>query len=74
MFKDIKKLEKGDSIFITDIKGNKVEYLVYDEYTVYPKETGYLSQNTAGEREITLITCTTGAIKRLIIKAREYYD
>lgn len=40
----------------------------------YTKETECLSQNTNGEREITLITCTTGAIKRLIIKAIELYD
>ena len=74
MFKDLKKLEKGDSIFITDMNANKIEYLVYDKYKVYPKEIDCLSQNTEGEREITLITCTSGAIKRLIIKATEFYD
>lgn len=74
MFSNLNKLENGDKIFITDTKGNKVEYLVYDKYKVYPKETECLSQETEGEREITLITCTTGAIKRLIIKAVELYD
>ncbi len=74
MFKDLKKLNKGDSIFITDMKGNKIEYLVYDIYKVYPKETECLSQETNGERQITLITCTSGAIKRLIVKATEFYD
>lgn len=74
MFSNLNKLENGDRIFITDTKGNKVEYLVYDKYKVYPKETECLSQETEGEREITLITCTTGAIKRLIIKAVELYD
>ncbi len=74
MFKDLKKLDSGDSIFITDMKGNKIEYLVYDKYKVYPKETECLSQETNGERQITLITCTAGAIKRLIIKATEFYD
>lgn len=74
MFKDLKKLNKEDSIFITDMKGNKIEYLVYDIYKVYPKETKCLSQETNGEREITLITCTAGAIKRLIVKATEFYD
>lgn len=74
MFSNLNKLENGDRIFITDTKGNKVEYLVYDKYKVYPKETECLSQETEGERKITLITCTTGAIKRLIIKAVELYD
>lgn len=74
MFSHLNELENGDRIFVTDTKGNKVEYLVYDKYKVYPKETECLSQETEGEREITLITCTTGAIKRLIIKAVELYD
>lgn len=74
MFSNLKKLEIGDSIFVTDTNGNEIEYLVYDKYKVYPKETECLSQNTEGEREVTLITCTGGAIKRLIIKAREVYD
>lgn len=74
MFSNLKRLEIGDSIFVTDTNGNKIEYLVYDKYKVYPKETECLSQNTEGEREVTLITCTGGAIKRLIVKAREVYD
>lgn len=74
MFKDLKRLEIGDSIFITDMKGNKIEYLIYDIYKVYPKEVECLSQETNGERQITLITCTSGAIKRLIVKATEFYD
>lgn len=74
MFGNLKKLEKGDKIKLTDMKGITIEYQVYDTYKVYPKETKCLSQETGGEREITLITCTTGAIKRLIVKAVEIYD
>lgn len=74
MFKDLKKLEKEDKIYVTDIYDNKVVYVVYDIYKVFPKEVECLSQDTDGEREITLITCTKGAIKRLIIKAVEVYD
>lgn len=74
MFGNLKKIEKGDRIYITDIKGIRIEYEVYDKYKVYPKETNCLSQETGGERHITLITCTTGAIKRLIVKAVEIYD
>ena len=74
MFGNLNKLEIGDRIKVTDMKGNNIEYEVYDKYKVYPKETACLSQETGGEREVTLITCTTGAIKRLIVKAVEIYD
>lgn len=74
MFGDLKKVELNDKIYLTGANGNSVEYVVYDIYTVYPKEVECLSQATAGERQITLITCTTGAIKRLIVKATEVYD
>ena len=74
MFGNLKKIEIGDIIKITDLKGITIEYQVYDIYKVYPKEVDCLIQETGGEREITLITCTTGAIKRLIVKATEIYD
>lgn len=74
MFGDLKKIEVNDKIYITGTNGMKIEYVVYDTYTVYPKEVECLSQETFYEREITLITCTTGAIKRLIVKATEVYD
>lgn len=74
MFYNLKKLEKNDKILLTDIYDNIVEYMVYDTYKVKPDETECLSQETEGERELTLITCTTGALKRLIIKAIEVYD
>lgn len=74
MFKKLKNLEISDRVFLSDIYDQIIEYEVYDKYKVYPKETKCLSQETNGEREITLITCTTGGIKRLIIKAREVYD
>lgn len=74
MFGDLKKVELNDKIFVTGLNGNKIEYVVNDIYTVYPREVECLSQETEGERQITLITCTTGAIKRLVVKAVEVYD
>lgn len=74
MFGNLKKLENGDDIYVTDMKGNTIKYIVQDMYKVYPNEIDCLSQETNGERQITLITCTTGAIKRLIVKAIEFYD
>lgn len=74
MFGGLKKLEKGDKIILTDTFGRKVTYEVYENYQVDPKDVSALNQETGGEREITLITCTTGAIKRVIVKAVEVYD
>lgn len=73
-FGKIKELELGDKIIITDTYNRNVTYQVYKNYKVDPTDTSCLSQQTNGEREITLITCTLGAIKRNIIKAIEIYD
>lgn len=72
MFGKLKKLSIGDSIYLTDIFGETLEYKVYEIKKVNPKETECLSQETFGRKEVTLITCTTGAIKRLVIKASIY--
>lgn len=74
MFGNLKKLKINDTIILTNVYGQKVEYVVCDIYKVYPDEVECLNQETYGEREVTLITCTTGAIKRLVIKAIENYD
>ena len=74
MFGCIKKLEKGDEIILTDTYDRGVKYEVYDVYKISPKDLSCLNQNTNSEREVTLITCTTGAIKRVIVKAIEVYD
>lgn len=73
-FGRLKELEIGDKIIITDTYNQDVTYQVYKTYKVNPTDTTCLSQETNGEREITLITCTLGAIKRNIIKAIEVYD
>lgn len=73
-FGKLKELEIGDKIVLTDTYNREVEYKVYKSYKVNPDENSCLSQETNGEREITLITCTLGAIKRTIVKAVEVYD
>lgn len=73
-FGRLKELEIGDKIIITDTYNREVTYQVYKTYKVDPTDTSCLEQETNGEREITLITCTLGAIKRNIIKAIEIYD
>lgn len=74
MFGNLKKLEKDDMAILTNPYGQKVEYIVYDTYKILPDEVGCLNQETYGDRELTLITCTTGAIKRLVVKLTEIYD
>lgn len=73
-FGRIKDLEIGDKIIMTDTYSRKVVYQVYKNYKVDPNDTTCLENNTNSEREITLITCTLGAVKRTIIKAVEIYD
>lgn len=74
MFGGIKKLEIGDKIILTDTYGDNIIYEVYKNYQTDPKDVTSLSQDTGEEKEITLITCTAGAIKRVIVKAVEVYD
>lgn len=69
MFHDLKKLENEDTILLTDLEGEKVQYRVYAIETVAPNETQCLSQKTNGKIELTLITCTTDSSKRIIVKA-----
>lgn len=73
-FGRLKELEKGDILILTDTYDRKITYQIYDTFKVSPTDTSCLSQETKGEREVTLITCTLGAIKRQIIKAIEVYD
>ena len=73
-FGKISSLEIGDEIVITDTYDRKVNYQVYSIERVSPYDTSCLSQETSGEREITLVTCTLGAIKRVVVKAIEIYD
>ena len=69
MFHDLKKLSVGDTFTILDTNSNKVNYKIYLIETVEPDETQCLSQKTDGKIEVTLITCTTDSLKRIIVKA-----
>ena len=71
MFNHIIELEKGDKIFLLDNKHGQGTYQIYDIYKVKPSETQVLSQETNGETELTLITCSDYSSKRIIVKARK---
>ena len=74
IFGKIKTLKIHDQIILTDIYGDSTIYEIYDIYKTSPKDISCLNQETNSEKEITLITCTAGATKRVIVKAVEVYD
>lgn len=68
-FSNLHKLENNDTVELTDLKGNKVTYKVYDKYEVKQDNFDCLDQNTNGRTELTLITCVKyQKTKRLIVK------
>lgn len=71
MFHNLKELEIGDKLTISDNKIGKIEYEIYEIYKVDPEDVSCLSQETNSNREVTLITCTNDSKKRIIVKAQE---
>ena len=71
MFSNIKKLENGDIIYITDTTGRKVKYTVYSIYRTSGSDSKYITRNTQGKREISLSTCTDDSKARTIVLAKE---
>lgn len=69
-FSRLSELENNDKINLLDNKGKRVSYLVYDKYEVPETDLSCTNQNTNGEREVTLITCTKKKDKRLVVKCR----
>lgn len=71
MFSNVKKLEKGDIIYVTDMLGRKVKYTIYDMYRTSGSDGKYITRNTEGKREISLSTCTDDSKARTIVLAKE---
>ena len=70
MFSNVKKLENGDAIYITDLSGRKIKYIIYKIYRTSGDDASYMTRNTKGKREISLSTCTDDSKARLIIWAK----
>ena len=70
-FSNNKRLEEGDSIYITDLSGERVEYKIYKKYVTSTGDSAYMNRDTEGRREISLTTCTDDTSQRLIIWAAE---
>lgn len=69
MFSKIDELNINDSIYISDLNKNKLEYVVYDKYTTKENDLDCTKETT--KIEITLITCNkNNNNKRVVIKAK----
>ena len=69
-FSRLSELESNDKINLLDNKGKRVSYFVYDKYEVSETDLSCTNQNTNGEREVTLITCTKKKSNRLVVKCK----
>ena len=67
-----KNMQIGDSVFITDwATGVRREYKIYDKFTTEESDTSFYQRDTAGTREVSLVTCQSNNSYRLVILARE---
>ena len=73
-FSNNKKLSKGDKIYITDLDGKKVTYIIYKTFQTDENDTSFYNRDTNGAREITLSTCTDDSSARTIILAKAQGD
>ena len=69
-FSNLRKLNNGDKIYITDNSGAKLTYTIYNKFEAAPEDTSFYQRDTGGKPEITLSTCTDNVKTRLIIFAR----
>ncbi len=71
------ELSKGDSVYILDQEGNKLEYEIYNIFETSMTDTTFYNRTaemTGGKAEVTLSTCTDDAAttdRRLIVQASQ---
>ena len=70
-FSNLVMLENGDEIIIKDKENKIVKYAVYDVYTTTYNDSEFMSQQTGGKREVTLVTDTVNLKRRIVVRARE---
>lgn len=67
-----KNLQVGDTIYITDWNsGVRRAYTIYNKFTTEESDTSFYQRDTAGKREVSLVTCQSNNSYRLVILARE---
>jgi LPXTG-site transpeptidase (sortase) family protein len=70
-FSNNDRLTNGDKIYITDVYGTTMTYIVYRVYETTPNDASYMQRDTNGYRELSLQTCTDDSSGRIIIWAAE---
>ena len=70
-FSNLKKVENGDKIYITDYEGVRKTYTIYHHFITTPDDTSFYQRDTNGKAEVTLQTCTDDSSARLIVFASE---
>lgn len=69
-FSRLNELEFNDKLYLTTNTGESLVYFVYDKYEVDETDLNCTSQETNGNIEATLITCTSKKKNRLVVKCR----
>lgn len=69
-FSKLSTLDLNDKISLTSNDGKKLNYSIYKKYEVNESDLSCTDQNTNGNIEATLITCTNNKSVRLVIKCR----
>ena len=63
-------LDLEDEIKLYDLSGNAISYIIFNKFEVDASNTSCLSQDTNGEKQVTLITCNNLKGSRTIIQAK----
>ena len=67
-FGNLPDLSAGDEIFLTDMEGNRFEYLVEDFEIM---DGTAIEQMQQGDWDLTLFTCTVGGRSRFAVRCRQ---
>ena len=70
-FGKLNLLNNGDIVKIYDISGNMVKYSIYEKYEVLNTDFSCASQDTYGQKIVTLMTCNSLKDTRIIFRAAE---
>lgn len=69
-FSKLSELENNDKVVLMNNEGKSLTYLIFNKYEVLETDLSCTSQDTNGNIELTLITCTNNRNKRLVVKCR----
>ncbi|MBP5330272.1 MAG: class D sortase [Lachnospiraceae bacterium] len=68
-FQDLKDLEKGDEVVMTDLEGYEYTYVVTEIFVVNPEDVYVVQDLGKPGKYLTMVTCTNYGRKRLIVRA-----